>query len=55
MRATVGDLDILMAAINAAPPVMEAFTTLPSVVRVIGKGEARSSMKLLAWLPKRGG
>ncbi len=44
MRATVGDLDILVAAADAAP-VMEVFTTLPGVVRVLGKGETKSSIE----------
>ena len=42
MRSTVGDLDILVAAKESAP-VMEAFTTLPGVVRVLGKGETKAS------------
>ena len=37
MRSTVGDLDILVAA-RESGPVMEAFTTLPRVARVHGKG-----------------
>ncbi len=44
MRATVGDLDILVAARDSGP-VMEAFTTLPGVVRVQGKGETKSSIE----------
>jgi DNA polymerase (family 10) len=44
MRPTVGDLDILVAAKDAAP-VMEAFTNLPGVVRVLGKGETKSSIE----------
>ena len=44
MRATVGDLDILVAAKDSAP-VMEAFTTLPGVTRVLGKGETKSSIE----------
>lgn len=44
MRSTVGDLDILVAAKETAP-VMEAFTTLPGVVRVLGKGETKSSIE----------
>jgi DNA polymerase (family 10) len=44
MRSTVGDLDILVAAQESAP-VMEAFTTLPGVVRVHGKGETKSSIE----------
>ena len=44
MRPTVGDLDILVAAGDSAP-VMEAFTTLPGVTRVLGKGETKSSIE----------
>jgi len=44
MRSTVGDLDILVAARDSAP-VMEAFTTLPGVVRIQGKGETKSSVE----------
>jgi DNA polymerase (family X) len=44
MRSTVGDLDILVAAQESAP-VMEAFTTLPGVVRVMGKGETKASIE----------
>ncbi|MGA2480246.1 MAG: DNA polymerase/3'-5' exonuclease PolX [Spirochaetia bacterium] len=44
MRPTVGDLDILVAAAESAP-VMEVFTTLPGVSRVIGHGETKSSIE----------
>ncbi len=44
MRSTVGDLDILVAARESAP-VMEAFVGLPGVVRVLGKGETKSSIE----------
>jgi DNA polymerase (family 10) len=44
MRPTVGDLDILVAAKDSAP-VMEAFTSLPGVMRVLGKGETKSSIE----------
>ena len=44
MRPTVGDLDILVAARESAP-VMEAFTTLPGVMRVLGSGETKSSIE----------
>jgi DNA polymerase (family 10) len=44
MRSTVGDLDILVAAKESAP-VMEAFTTLLGVVRVLGKGETKASIE----------
>ena len=44
MRPTVGDIDILVAAKDSAP-VMEAFTTLPGVMEVRGKGETKSSIE----------
>jgi len=44
MRPTVGDLDILVAAADSKP-VMEAFTTLTGVTRVLGKGETKSSVE----------
>lgn len=44
MRSTIGDLDILVAAKDSAP-VMEAFTKLPGVIRVLGKGETKSSIE----------
>jgi DNA polymerase (family 10) len=44
MRPTVGDLDILVAAGDSAP-VMQAFTTLPGVLRVLGRGETKSSIE----------
>jgi DNA polymerase (family 10) len=44
IRPTVGDIDILVAAAESAP-VMEAFTTLPGVMRVLGKGETKSSIE----------
>lgn len=44
MRATVGDLDILVAA-TASGPVIDAFTTLPGVVRVHGKGDIKASIE----------
>jgi DNA polymerase (family 10) len=44
MRPTVGDLDILVAAADSAP-VMETFTTLPGVMRVLGSGETKSSIE----------
>jgi DNA polymerase (family 10) len=44
MRPTVGDLDILLAA-KESGPVMEAFTSLPGVLRVLGKGETKSSIE----------
>ncbi len=44
MRSTVGDIDILVASNNSGP-VMEAFTHLPGVARVLGKGETKSSVE----------
>jgi DNA polymerase (family 10) len=44
MRATVGDLDILVAAKDSAP-VMESFTALPGVLRVLGRGDTKSSVE----------
>ncbi len=44
MRPTVGDLDILVAAAEPAP-VMEVFTTLPGVMRVLGSGDTKSSIE----------
>jgi DNA polymerase (family 10) len=44
MRSTIGDLDILVAAKDSAA-VMEAFTTLPRISRVLGKGETKSSIE----------
>ena len=44
MRPTVGDLDILVAAPDSAP-VMQAFTTLPGVLRVLGRGETKASIE----------
>jgi len=44
MRSTIGDLDILVAA-KDSKPVMEAFTNLPGVSRVLGKGETKSSIE----------
>jgi DNA polymerase (family X) len=44
MRSTVGDLDILVAAKDSAP-VMEAFTKLGGINRVLGKGETKTSVE----------
>jgi DNA polymerase (family 10) len=44
MRSTIGDIDILVAARDSRP-VMETFTTLPDVARVLGKGETKSSIE----------
>jgi len=44
MRSTVGDLDIIVAAKDSSA-VMDAFTSLPGVSRVLGKGETKSSIE----------
>jgi DNA polymerase (family 10) len=44
MRPTVGDLDLLVGAPDSGP-VMEAFTNLPGVTRVLGKGETKASIE----------
>jgi len=44
MRSTIGDIDILVAAKDSAP-VMDTFTKLPGVLRVLGKGETKSSIE----------
>lgn len=44
MRSTIGDIDILVAA-KDSKPVMEAFTKLSGVIRVLGKGETKSSIE----------
>ena len=41
---TCGDLDIL--AVGAPPAVMDTFTSLPEVARVLGRGETKSSILL---------
>ncbi|HZP97708.1 MAG TPA: DNA polymerase/3'-5' exonuclease PolX [Candidatus Limnocylindria bacterium] len=42
-RETVGDIDLLVPADDAAP-IMEAFTTAPAVERVLAKGDTKSSV-----------
>ena len=44
MRSTIGDIDILVAA-RDSKPVMEAFTNLGGVARVLGRGETKSSIE----------
>ena len=44
MRSTNGDIDVLVAAKDSAP-VMDAFTKLPGVIRVLGKGDTKSSIE----------
>jgi len=43
MCETIGDLDLLVASRDPAP-VMEAFTSLPEVERVLAKGDTKSSI-----------
>lgn len=43
MRDTIGDIDVL-AASEEAGPVMEAFTSLPIVQRVLAHGETKSAV-----------
>lgn len=42
-RETIGDIDLLIAAEDATP-YMEAFTTAPSVERVLAHGDTKSSV-----------
>lgn len=44
MRSTVGDIDLLAAAANSAA-VMQAFTGLTEVARVISQGETKASLE----------
>jgi DNA polymerase (family 10) len=44
MRSTVGDLDILAAAVNSEP-VMQAFVNHPEVIAVSGQGETKASVE----------
>lgn len=44
-RETIGDLDILVEADDAAP-VRDAFTRMPEVTKVLVAGEAKSSVRL---------
>lgn len=44
MRATVGDLDILAAAVDSGP-VMQAFVNHPEVISVSGRGETKASVE----------
>jgi DNA polymerase (family 10) len=45
MRATIGDLDFLVAA-NDAEPIMKAFVHHPQVARVLGQGPTKASVEL---------
>jgi DNA polymerase (family 10) len=45
MAETIGDLDLLVGATEtAAPQIMEAFTSVDTVERVLAKGETKSSV-----------
>jgi DNA polymerase (family 10) len=44
MRSTVGDIDFLASAADSAA-VMQAFTGLPEVARVVGQGEVKASLE----------
>ena len=44
MRSTVGDIDLLAAAADSAA-VMQAFTLLPDVARVVSQGETKASLE----------
>ena len=44
MRPTVGDIDIMVAAMDSGP-VMEAFVSRKDVARVLGKGETKASVE----------
>ncbi len=48
-RATIGDIDLLIATYDSAPS-MEAFVNHPDVVRVLGQGETQSSVELVSGL-----
>lgn len=45
-RETVGDIDILVAS-RDADPVMSAFTSLPRVARILGRGPVKSSVEFV--------
>lgn len=45
-RATIGDIDLLIASRDAMP-IMEAFVARPDVTRVLGSGPTKSSVELL--------
>jgi DNA polymerase (family 10) len=48
-RETVGDLDLLVVG-GAPESVMDAFTTHPQVIEVLGRGETKSSVRLASGL-----
>jgi DNA polymerase (family X) len=43
MRETIGDVDLLVASSDAGP-IMDAFVGLPSITRVLAKGDTKSSI-----------
>jgi DNA polymerase (family 10) len=43
MRDTIGDVDILVAAADAAP-IMDAFTSMPRAREIVAKGDTKSSI-----------
>jgi DNA polymerase (family 10) len=43
MRETIGDVDLLVASTDPVP-IMQTFTALPSVSRVLAKGDTKSSI-----------
>lgn len=45
MKETIGDIDILVTS-KDPKPVMESFTKMPSVKRILAKGETKSSVIL---------
>ncbi len=45
MKETIGDIDILVTSKDPTP-VMESFTKMPSVKRILAKGETKSSVIL---------
>ncbi|HRA21396.1 MAG TPA: DNA polymerase/3'-5' exonuclease PolX [Anaerolineae bacterium] len=45
-KETVGDLDILAAAVDAAP-VIQAFVSRPDVGRILGQGPVKASVELV--------
>ncbi|MDP2906516.1 MAG: DNA polymerase/3'-5' exonuclease PolX, partial [Nanoarchaeota archaeon] len=45
MKETIGDIDILVTS-KKPMPVMESFTKMPSVKRILAKGETKSSVIL---------
>ncbi len=48
-RATIGDIDLLIAA-HEPVPIMDAFANHPDVVRVLAQGETKSSVELVGGL-----